>query len=230
MNGPALVIMARAPVAGRAKTRLQPALSPGQSAALAMAFLKDAIDLAGEQTLMTPFLAYTPASQTALFQELTRGKIQIIPQAPGDLGKRMFKAMSSLSVRGFSPVVVIGTDIPVLQPATLLRSVEILKTHALCLGPSSDGGYYLIGMNQADERVFQNVHWGTPAVLEETIENASIASLTFSLLEKYSDIDTFSDLEQLNSKIDYLTRTPDTRLPRHTCRWLHENQNFFGRR
>ena len=220
MKGPAVVVMARAPVSGRTKTRLQPGLTPEQSAAVSQAFLRDTIDLAVSLPQYTPFLAFTPRKERQLFESLAPPGMELIEQAGGDLGKRMYHLMHGLEAREYSPVVLIGTDIPTLQPATLLQAVAALKTADLCLGPARDGGYYLIGARHADKRIFEDIPWSTATVLKLTVGKARESGLATTLLEQYGDIDTFEDLNQLDSDIKRLRDTPGGRIPLHTEAWL----------
>lgn len=227
MNGPALAVMARAPIPGHAKTRLEPDLNPEQCAALSLAFIKDAIDLTMELPLFTPFLAYTPGNEHKLFREITPEGMKLVPQTTGDLGERMSQLIVVLEARGYSPVVLVGTDIPTLQPDTLLTAAAKLKHADLCLGPSRDGGYYLVGMNRCDKRIFQNIEWSTPDVMNRTMHNATAAGLSIALLEEYSDIDTIADLEILNTGTKQPRNKPGPRIPQHTGRWLRQNRDIF---
>jgi len=220
VKGPALAVMARAPVPGGTKTRLQPGLTPEQSAAISRAFLIDTIDLAVSLPQYTPFLAFTPRKDRPLFESLTPTGMELIEQAEGDLGQRMYHLMHDLEKAGYCPVVIIGTDIPTLQPATLLQALEALKTADLCLGPARDGGYYLIGARHADERILKDIPWSMADVLKLTIQRAKEAGLSLTRLEEYSDIDTFADLMQLYSNIKRLRATPGGRIPLHTEAWL----------
>ncbi|MDO8579239.1 MAG: TIGR04282 family arsenosugar biosynthesis glycosyltransferase [Dehalococcoidales bacterium] len=226
MKGPALAVMARAPIPGRVKTRLQHDLTPEQCAALSLAFLRDAVALAVGLPLYTPFLAYTPGNARKLFREITPERMQIIPQTSGSLGERMHQLIVALEIRGYSPVVLIGTDIPTLQPDTLLQAARELENADLCFGPSRDGGYYLVGMNRSDERIFQNIEWSTSSVLSQTMRNAKAAGLSVALLEEYSDIDTFNDLKKLTASIGR-TYQPPGNVPPHTAGWLRQNRNIF---
>ena len=227
MKGPALAVMARAPVPGRVKTRLQPDLTPEQCATLSLAFLRDAVSLAGETPSYTAFVAYTPGNAGKLFREITPQGMRLLPQTSGGLGRRMYQLMVTLETQGYSPVVLTGTDIPSLQPETLVMAIRELEHAEVCLGPSRDGGYYLIGMNRSDERIFQNIEWSTPGVLDQTISNINDAGLSLSLLGTYCDIDTIADLRNLNADIDRLRFNPGARVPRHTALWLTQNRDLF---
>lgn len=234
MKGPALAVMARAPLPGQVKTRLLPHLSPGQCAELYLAFLRDVIDLAVSVPPFTPFLAFTPEKEEAFFRGLVlrsdlsdsrraESEIELAPQAGGGLGGRMQALMSQLECREYSPVVIVGSDIPALQPRTLLRSLECLQSTDLCLGPCPDGGYYLVGARHSCAALFRGIPWSTPRVLPATLERAKSAGISVSLLEECADVDTFDDLGRLRADMELLRRTPGARIPHHTEKWMKES-------
>ena len=228
MKGPALVVMARAPVAGQVKTRLQPELTRDQCAAASLAFLRDVLDLAVSLPQCTPFLAFTPPEERAFFESITPQKLSLTPQTDGDIGQRMYHLMRQLEEAGYSPVILIGSDIPTLQPATLVTAIKELGDYDLCLGPSRDGGYYLIGARHIDERIFRDMQWSTPNVFTETVRKAHVAGLSLTLLEEYGDVDTFADLQELQKDIQRLRGRPGERIPLHTEAWMQEIRISFG--
>ena len=222
MTRPALAVMARAPIPGQVKTRLQPYLTPQQSADLYSAFLQDTVDMAISARACDVFLAFTPPDEEALFRGLAPASVGLFAQAEGDLGQRMHHIFQRLHQEGRSPIIIVGTDIPTLQPRHLTGALEHLRDHAVCLGPSRDGGYYLIGAHDAHASLFQGVPWGTATVLRATLERAKAAGLTTALLDACSDIDTVEDLRRLRQEIDLLRQTPGARMPRRTEAWLQE--------
>lgn len=226
MKRPALVVMAKEPLPGRTKTRLEPELTPEQCASLSLAFLKDAIELAVSIPVFTPFIAFTPRNAFELFKTITPTGMGMLAQAGGNLGKRMLQLIETLEAGGFSPVVLIGTDIPAMQPGTLLRALEELKHHDFCFGPSTDGGYYLVGANRPDIRMFQNIEWSTSNVLRQTEQAAFQAGFTVALLEEYSDIDTPNHFKKLLADLDRLHSTSGVRIPKYTERWMIQNRNL----
>ena len=216
MSGPALAIMARAPVPGQVKTRLQPHLTPEQSADLALAFLKDALELAASVRAYAPFLAFTPTDMEAFFRQLVPSSVGLLAQSEGDLGQKMYSIFQQLRDRGYSSIVVVGSDIPTLQPYHLEKTIEYLHDCEVCLGPSRDGGYYLIGAQGAHGCLFENIPWSTSSVLQNTIERAKTAGLSLALLEVCSDVDTVDDLRRLRLELERLGQTPGAKVPRHT--------------
>jgi rSAM/selenodomain-associated transferase 1 len=232
MNKAALVVMARAPQAGRVKTRLQPALTPYECAGLYAAFLGDTIDLAISIEEFIPFLAYMPVESKLVFERLIPAGMQIMPQVGGDLGQVMDMLMRRLMAQKYTPVIIIGSDIPALQPGTLRRALTALAHADVCLGPASDGGYYLVGARRPVPALFQNIPWSTPDVLKATQESARRAGLSTTLLEELSDVDTKEALSLLEEKIRKLRSEPGARIPLRTEAWLKAgavNARYNGR-
>ncbi|MBI4282492.1 MAG: TIGR04282 family arsenosugar biosynthesis glycosyltransferase [Chloroflexi bacterium] len=216
MSGPALAIMTRAPAPGQAKTRLQPFLTREQSADLALAFLRDALELVMSVKACVPFLAFTPPDMEAFFRQLVSSRVGLLDQGEGDLGQKMYSVFQQLCDRGYSSIVVVGSDIPTLQPDHLERAIECLRDNEVCLGPSRDGGYYLIGAQGAHRGLFEGVSWSTPRVLQDTMDRAKAAGLSLALLETCSDVDTVDDLRRLRLDLERLEQMPEARVPRHT--------------
>ena len=227
MKNAALVLMARAPEAGKVKTRLQPALTPAQCASLYEAFLRDAVALAASMEGFISFLAYAPASSTAIFERLAPPDMELIPQRGDGLGHVMDNLINDLISRGFPRVVLMGSDIPTLQPQTVRCSLTLLEKSDVCLGPSSDGGYYLIGARRPVSALFQDVPWSTPSVLKVTLDKAKQAGLSVDLLEEMGDVDLPEDLETLIHEIAALRKTNGSRIPEITETWLKNNHLDF---
>ncbi len=227
MNNAALVLMARAPEEGKVKTRLQPALTPAQCTSLYKAFLGDAIALTAYIQEFTPFMAYTPVSSAAIFEQLAPPGMELLPQRGDGLGAVMDNIINGLLSRGFPRVVLIGSDIPALQPQTVRRSLALLEKSDVCLGPSRDGGYYLIGAQKQVSALFQDVPWSTPRVLKVTLDRAKQAGLSVELLEEMGDVDVPKNLEMLSNEIAALRRSKGSRIPEKTETWLKNNYLDF---
>jgi rSAM/selenodomain-associated transferase 1 len=206
--------MAKAPRAGAVKRRLSPYLTEDGAAALAHAFLCDAIDQVREVALADPAIAYAPADSRALFASLAPG-FRLVGQRGADLGSRMLAALSDLRGAG---VILVGSDIPTLDPAVLDRAVRLVSDPLtdLVIGPSEDGGYYLIGSRVPRRELFTDIPWSTAAVLDETVRRARALGLRLALLPPAFDIDTAADLERLET---VLRAWPASRA-RHTRRAL----------
>ncbi len=192
----ALILMTRIPIAGKTKTRLMDTLSGEECAALHISFLKDLmITFESLKEKIDIYITYTPENPIGVISSIIPDFINCFPQVGQDLGDRMYNAISKVSSIGYDKVILIGSDIPQLKDVDLLSSFNILNKHDIVLGPTYDGGYYLIGMKKVFKSIFSiNKRWGGKSVLESTIDIANTENLTVGLASKYRDIDTRDDL------------------------------------
>jgi rSAM/selenodomain-associated transferase 1 len=114
-------------------------------------------------------------------------------QTEGDLGVRMQHAFAQAFQLGAEKVAIIGSDCPELKPEILQKAYDLLERHDFVLGPTPDGGYYLLGMRQMESAVFQDIAWSTEQVLTQTISVIEGLGKTYMVLPTLSDIDTESD-------------------------------------
>jgi glycosyltransferase A (GT-A) superfamily protein (DUF2064 family) len=132
-----------------------------------------------------------------------------------------------LIISGHSPVIIIGSDIPTLPSAILDQALESLKCSDLCFGPTSDGGYYLVGMNKLISGIFDGIPWSTSEVFDITLKNAARTAFSVSLLDEYSDIDTYFGLKQLAVDLENLSTVTFGGIPHFTAQWLKENRSWL---
>ncbi len=220
MTNPAVIVMARAPRPGEGKTRLRPALSDEACLRLQQAFLNDAVQVALEADLGPVYLAVTPASAAGWATAEFAGRATIVAQEGDGLGERMLATLQRVESAGHAPLVMIGTDAPLLQPSHLRAAVHELATLDLCLGPSADGGYYLLACQTPQPRLFEGVNWGTSAVLSSSLRHAKAAGLRVSLLDTLYDVDTPEDLQRLRADLATLELATRGWTPEHTLRML----------
>jgi uncharacterized protein len=218
-HDPVIIVMAKAPRPGEAKTRLVPALSEGAAASLAACFVQDTVWKA-RQVVRHVIVAFTPLEGRAVFAPLVPTDVTWAEQKGNGLGDRLAGAVEEASARGFSPVLVVGTDCPTLPISCLETAVRLLDSgHAdVVLGPTDDGGYYLVGLRQPSRSLFDNVPWSTPRAYAETANNARRAGLRLRPLRQWYDIDTPADLVRLRGELD-ADETTQSRAPA-TFRWL----------
>jgi rSAM/selenodomain-associated transferase 1 len=176
------------------KSRLRDILNPEQREELQWAFLLDALDTVRLLPEYECYLAVTPANKINKLAELTGTGVEVILQPGGSLGQRMQDIAGRLFSRGHSPVVLIGTDTPALQPFHLLKASQMLNHSDLVFGPAFDGGYYLIGMRSPVDAVFADIAWGSETVLRKTISICKRNNLKHSLLDCLTDVDRPDDL------------------------------------
>ena len=184
--------MTKAPRAGHVKTRLTPPLTAEEAAALNICFLRDtarAIVAAGEGT--RGIGCYTPADAAAAYQEIFPKDFKLISQRGSDLKERLIFAVEDLLGVGFSSVCLIGSDSPSVSASTFAEAAQILSSpnEGIVLGPSHDGGYYLIGMKTLQRRLFEEIDWSTGSVLEQTLARAAEIVLPVHLLPEAYDVD-----------------------------------------
>lgn len=192
----ALILMTRIPIAGQTKTRLMDIMSGDECALLHMAFLKDLFNTFNElKNQVDIYLTYTPEDSLGIIEDLIPKFIKIFPQRGEDLGKKMYNGINHVLSLGYEKVILIGSDIPHIKNEDIIEAFKILEQKDIVLGPSYDGGYYLVGMKKSNEGLFNiNKRWGGRSVLESTIRVANNKSLSIGLAAKYMDIDTKEDL------------------------------------
>jgi rSAM/selenodomain-associated transferase 1 len=188
-----LAVMARCPRIGEGKTRLARAIGAAPAYRLYRAFLRD-IDLRFARGRRTLLWAFHPPE--ADFAALTGCSSRCVPQQGDDLGARMRHCFQTLCDEGFERVIMIGADVPHVRDAWLDEAEGALGEADLVLGPSEDGGYYLVAM-RASHDVFSGIPMGTNRVLAETLTKAAAAGLRVHLLPPSFDVDEASDLRRL---------------------------------
>lgn len=198
MSRPAVIVMVKAPVPGTVKTRLL--LPPEDAAALASAFAADAVQNA--RAVAEVLIAYAPDNGRAILEPLLASDLHWTPQRGRGLGERLAGAMADAAALGLGPLLVIGTDSPTLPPAYLTQTLTLLAETDVVLGPTEDGGFYLLGTHRPQPELFENVAWSTAEVLAQTAENARAHGHTVSFLPPWYDIDTPEDLERLRREMD----------------------------
>ena len=191
----AVVLMAKAPVAGRVKTRLCPPLDRRESARLYACMLGDTAAEMSALTGVRRYLFLDPPESVDCLRGLPFSAFERFPQHGRDLGDRMRDAAETAFRRGARRVVIVGADCPALSAETVRRAFRELSTGAsVVFGPSSDGGYYLIGLSSPYERLFRGFRWSTAEVLRNATERCRSLSAPFSFLPARRDVDTGEDL------------------------------------
>jgi rSAM/selenodomain-associated transferase 1 len=133
-------------------------------------------------------MMYTPGERRAEFEALAGGEWRLCPQVAGDLGQRLTSAANQLARDG-ERLVFIGSDSPDLPASYLITAFATLQSQDVVIGPSSDGGYYLIGMRTAYHSIFAGIPWSTPQVLDATRCRLREAGIGFELLPEWYDVD-----------------------------------------
>jgi hypothetical protein len=202
MSEVAVAIMAKVPRPGEVKTRLCPPLLAVEAAALYRCFLLDKIASVGALVDAHPVIAYTPADACAEVGALAPG-FALLPQRGPDLGARLYATLSGLLQQGHRAAIAVDSDTPTLPLDFLQRAVDLLSRPGpdVVLGPTEDGGYYLIGVRAAHRELFADVPWSTSEVAEVTLRRAAKAGLETARLPSWFDVDTAEDLERLRTSL-----------------------------
>jgi rSAM/selenodomain-associated transferase 1 len=190
--------MAKAPQAGEVKTRLCPPLSIADAAELYRRFLLDKIEQVTTLTTASPVIAYTPAEARAFFEAVAPGFV-LVQQRGADLGDRLANSLGELLDRGHRAALAIDSDTPTLPLGFLQQAVDLVTMPEidLVLGPTEDGGYYLIGLRTVYRELFEAMAWSTSEVFPETVRRAEAKGLRVARLPCWYDIDTPEDLGRL---------------------------------
>lgn len=190
-----IIIFAKAPVPGRVKTRLIPALGEAGAARLARRMLLATIDEALAAGVGPTELCGDPHPGDPAWDDLLRpGALQLSDQGPGDLGDRLARAAKRALWTGM-PAILIGTDCPALDRHRLRTIAAELQKHDAVIHPARDGGYVALGLNRYDPSLFSGISWSTDAVAAETIERIGALGWSLAVGETLHDIDVPADLE-----------------------------------
>ncbi len=200
----ALGVMFKAPRPGQSKTRLCPPLRPEQAAELSQCFFRDTtanIALACRKTDRAVGVAiYTPAGSENEFAGAVPPDFFLIPQRGSDFGQRLLNALTDLLSVGFSSVALIDSDSPSLPTdyyEELIDQLAGAPADRLVLGPTEDGGYYLIGVTRIYPALFTDIDWSTERVFRQTLRKASELRLRVVTLGEWYDVDNAASLERL---------------------------------
>ena len=207
----AVILFTRVPHPGQTKTRLLPILQPEQCADLHWAFLKDLADLY-RQVDAHLFVAYTPDPDWELLKSVFP-RAGYLAQKGNDLGEKMYRCLRKVLALDYESVILTGSDLPGMTAAHLESGFAVLEETDIAIGPTSDGGYYLIGMKRPCREVFRIEGYGRATVFEKTVAAAKNAGLTVGLAMTCDDVDTPEDLKNLAETV-----CPDS----HTGKYLKE--------
>lgn len=203
----ALAILAKAPVAGWAKTRLIPLLGARGAARAQRRFTVDTLGLASATQLGSVTLWCAPDRHHRFFQVLVqalqkRTTLVCVDQPAGDLGVRMGYAFAQhFSIAPNLPLLLMGTDCPLLSPGVLQQAANAMVHSDAVLIPAEDGGYVLIGLRRNLPQVFEGIDWSTPAVLAQTRARLRSSGATWQELAPLWDVDEPADWQRLQKTI-----------------------------
>jgi hypothetical protein len=219
-----IAVMAKASLPGKTKTRLVPPLSFEEAAAFNTAFLQDVaanVAAAAREAAVGCYMAYGPPGADEFFTR-TLPAAGLIEAWHPNFGDCLFAAIDQVLARGHGSAVVLNSDSPTLPTALLVECARELARPGdrVVLGPSSDGGYYLLGLKARHRRLFEDVAWSTERVAAQTLARAAELNLEVHVLETWYDVDDLSSLHTLHGELidgrPYSPRHTPHAAP-HTC-------------
>jgi len=194
-----LIIFAKEPRKGKVKTRFHKRLSRETCLNLYRAFLKDAVHLAKTADCETRIVAYAAKGKIPAYFKKIAPSFDFYKQRGRNFGRRIHDVFRFASKNKDAKIVIIGSDSPALPPRYIKQAFNKLTRSDLVLGPTHDGGYYLIGLKKPCSGLFRGVKWSTCKTMENTITNARRLNKKVSLLPESYDVDepeSFSYLER----------------------------------
>lgn len=207
-----VIVFAKAPDAGKAKTRLIPALGTDGAAALQARLVRHTLTTAAAAQTMRMELWCAPGPEHPFFASCARDfDVALFRQEGADLGARMAHAMARAVDRG--PAVLIGTDCPALSARHLRLAHNALREYDAVIVPAEDGGYVLIGLKHFDADVFAGIAWGTDSVMAETRVRLAALGWRWGELPTLWDVDRPDDLLRLERDYPALLAADETILP-----------------
>ncbi len=189
----ALVIFVRNPISGKVKTRLAKDIGDERALEIYLQLLHHTLEITRSLSFRK-FIYYA--------DEVSDYDLWSVPgytkrkQNGNDLGERMFNSFKELFDQGFTRIIIIGSDCLQLETKTLEEAVSLLDSNTAVIGPASDGGYYLLGLNKLYPDLFTNKPWSTDQLFAKTIDDFINQGISYALLNLLSDIDDATDLEE----------------------------------
>ena len=224
----ALAVMTKAPQPGRVKTRLVPPLTSEEAAELNKCFLRDTAtaisSICSSRRVGDPskmqfehvgashseaaraacgIAVYTPVGAESTYNDILPTGFSLLPQRGDKFGERLYLALEDLFKCGFESVCLIDSDSPTVPAENFIEAVELLSTieDRVVLGPSDDGGYYLIGVKKPYRHLFEQIDWSTERVLKQTMQRATEIGIEVKLLPTGYDVDDDASLRRLCNEL-----------------------------
>jgi rSAM/selenodomain-associated transferase 1 len=209
-NGPSgvcgVAVMAKASEPGRTKTRMVPPLTHQEASAFNTVFLQDVasnILAAAEHTSITGYIAFGPPGSKAFFEGKLPAEIGLFESWHPNFGDCLYNTLHQIFMRGHAIAIVLNSDSPTLPTSLLADAVEVLAQpgERAVLGPSEDGGYYLLGLKKNQRRLFEDIDWSTERVARQTLARAAEIGLRTHVLATWYDVDDTTALTRLKSEL-----------------------------
>lgn len=201
-----VIVFVKNPVPNQVKTRLLPILTAEQAASLYCAFLTDWCSTLNTLSNIDLIIAYTPPDSKPNFEKLIGKHFTYIQQKGIDLGERLTNATKWGAEKGYEKIIIVGSDSPTLPKSYITDGVVALDFCDVVIGPSVDGGYYLIGfstktLSKTVPFIFERIEWSTAQVLQQTLTRIEPCKVTLKVLPPWYDVDTPEDLALLRTHL-----------------------------
>ncbi len=215
-----LIIFAKNPIPGKVKTRLTPYITSTEAAELYKAFIEDITSNAHKLKCEQVTIAYTPPNAEATLHSICGQSVNYLLQEGENLGERMKNAFKHSFDKGSERTVIIGTDSPTLPLSCIQNAFDALKEVPVTIGPTFDGGYYLIGLSEQNDVIFDGIDWSTSKVFGQTLTRIQAINKQLYLLPPWYDVDTSDNLEFLRSHIQAMKLSGASDIPSKTMQSL----------
>jgi uncharacterized protein len=204
----ALITFVKAPVPGTVKTRLQTDLGPDKTTEIYKAFITEIVSQCARLKGTDRFLGCAPSKDHTFLKETAKKfKLKSFNQRGSNLGEKIINAFRDYFKKGYSGIVLIGSDSPTIPVNYINKAFTALERYDFVLGPCCDGGLYLIGArNKIIPDIFQSIPWDSSAVLNKTLDNIEHLDIKLFLLPFWYDVDTIDGLTFLKNHLRYLNR------------------------
>ncbi len=204
-----LIVFVKYPNPGKVKTRLAKKIGNERATYYYSLMAKQIIDQVSQSdNYSTTIFFDPPEKEKKVIRWLGNGIKKFMPQSGANLGKKIANSFEQVISSGARRSIIIGTDCVEVTKEIVNRAFELLGRADVILGPTEDGGYYLLGLKCFAPELFENIDWSTERVLNQTLDRINEKNLSYELLEKLKDIDTVNDLAELQRS---LNNEPDRR-------------------
>ncbi len=204
----ALIIFVKAPLPGTVKTRLQKDLGRDETVRVYKSFITEITSQYAGMRGFDRLLGCAPAKDHEFLKEIAgKNKMKAFDQRGSDLGKKIVNAFKDYFKKGYTRVILIGSDSPTIPKEFIRKAFRALEKNDFVVGPCCDGGMYLIGARKKIEsRLFQNIPWDTSDVLNMVLEKLYRYKIQFSMLPFWYDVDNIDDFKFLKLHLRYLKK------------------------
>lgn len=198
----AMVILAKYPTPGRVKTRLQPHLTPDESAEVQRIFLLHVVERLTCLGVADVFVCFDPSDHAQAFAELIGDQALLVAQSDGDLGDRLVNAIASLRDE-YAHIVFMGVDSPDVPESHLLDMIDLTRSHDAAIAPTHDGGYWALGVRTEIDfsSVLMGIDWSSGREYQQTMDRLGAKMGKIGIGKLWSDVDHVQDLIALNERL-----------------------------